>query len=347
LTAASRDFNKRLTQRLAEELPSALVMNAFDMHRRIVANPRAYGYVDVFSACLSVGCSNPDGYVFWDDRHPTTKTHGILADFVIDELKRFSARADSFGVFQTGSGRYSLATNALKNKTYRSFVERASIGGKPIAGDWNGDGISTVGYYDAIKGKFYLAESNRKQAKYNAIRFGSRNNAAVWPVVGDWIGDGRDRIGIYNPVRGIMYLDYSTAALPEARKRFRIGRKSTNRIPLAGDWDGDGIDSVGLYSAAAGKFVLRNANGAPASVGITARFKFGGANPDNLPLSGDWNGDGYQSVGVYEPYSGTVRLKSANRGGFADHVLLFGVPGAVSMPIAGNWNGVNPTQNGS
>jgi phospholipase/lecithinase/hemolysin len=57
--------------------------------RAAVADPEAFGLFNVTDACLAVGCNtqtldpllDPDGFLFWDDIHPTRATHAILADF--------------------------------------------------------------------------------------------------------------------------------------------------------------------------------------------------------------------------------------------------------------------------
>lgn len=50
--------------------------------RQIIAHPAAYGYTNVTGQCFNLGtwtaCSTPDTYFFWDDFHPTARTHSIL-----------------------------------------------------------------------------------------------------------------------------------------------------------------------------------------------------------------------------------------------------------------------------
>ncbi len=56
--------------------------------RDVVADPAAFGLFNVTDACLAVGCNtqtkdpllDPDGFLFWDDIHPTRAGHAILAD---------------------------------------------------------------------------------------------------------------------------------------------------------------------------------------------------------------------------------------------------------------------------
>jgi outer membrane lipase/esterase len=49
--------------------------------RGVVANPLAYGLDNVRDACLgNINCTNADGYLFWDDVHPTATAHRALGD---------------------------------------------------------------------------------------------------------------------------------------------------------------------------------------------------------------------------------------------------------------------------
>jgi hypothetical protein len=52
------------------------------------------------------------------------------------------------------------------------------------------------------------------------------------------------------------------------------------------------------------------------------------------PVTGDWNNDGIDTIGVYR--SGTFYLRNTNTIGFADLSLYLGIRG--DMPIAGDWD---------
>jgi hypothetical protein len=54
-------------------------------------------------------------------------------------------------------------------------------------------------------------------------------------------------------------------------------------------------------------------------------------------VSGDWDGDGDDTVGFYVTATGAFFLTNTNAAGPADHVFSFGVGGA--MPLSGNWDG--------
>ena len=81
-SAISAYFNALLRNSLPE---GARFYNTSALLHRVVNNPAAYGFTNVTSQCIDPStanptpCANPDQYLFWDDLHPTTKAHQILA----------------------------------------------------------------------------------------------------------------------------------------------------------------------------------------------------------------------------------------------------------------------------
>jgi phospholipase/lecithinase/hemolysin len=64
------------------------ILDAFGKLNAIIANPTAYGLVNVTEACITPGvppfrCSKPDTYLFWDGIHPTKVVHKVLAQEAI------------------------------------------------------------------------------------------------------------------------------------------------------------------------------------------------------------------------------------------------------------------------
>jgi len=58
--------------------------------------------------------------------------------------------------------------------------------------------------------------------------------------------------------------------------------------------------------------------------------------PGDQPVTGDWNNDGFDTIGVYR--NGQFMLRNSNTIGFAEVIFGLGNPG--DMPIAGNWDGL-------
>ena len=54
-------------------------LDVFGLFYKIVASPAKYGLVNITDISQGVYAVDPDTYLFWDDLHPTTKGHNILA----------------------------------------------------------------------------------------------------------------------------------------------------------------------------------------------------------------------------------------------------------------------------
>src|SRR5260221_12276542 len=59
-----------------------------------------------------------------------------------------------------------------------------------------------------------------------------------------------------------------------------------------------------------------------------------------IPLAGDWNGDGRDGVGYYNPKTGTFNLRNTLRHGSPATSFRFGRPHMI--PLAGDWCGLGP-----
>ena len=89
-----------------------------------------------------------------------------------------------------------------------------------------------------------------------------------------------------------------------------------------------GTDTIGIFASNA-SFHLRNSN---SSGWADLGFFYGGSS--DIPLTGDWNGDGVDTIAVYS--NGVFHLRNSNTGGFSDISFAFG--GSGDLPISGDWN---------
>ena len=239
---------------------------------------------------------------------------------------------DSVGLFRGNNGFFQWNENADNSTFDQRFRIGTSAGGKHvIAGDWDGDGIDTVGSYDPVDGTFLLAAANASGGVVFAqFVFGSLDPALL-PVAGDWDGDGIDSIGLFDPATKTFELRNSNDAGP-ADLTFAVNPSGTDWLPVIGDWNADGVDTIGVFRASDSRFLLRdsNATGSP-------DYAFGfpvAVTP--TPITGDWNGDGMDTVGIWDG-GGRFQLLDGLAGGPADHD--FTVAGGVgSEPMTGVWN---------
>jgi len=89
-------------------------------------------------------------------------------------------------------------------------------------------------------------------------------------------------------------------------------------------------DSVGVFRPSNGVIYLKNSN-TSGFADIALNYGIRG----DYPVTGDWDGDGADTIGVYR--NGVFYLRNSNTVGYADLTFPFGLPG--DQPIAGDWNG--------
>jgi len=74
----------------------------------------------------------------------------------------------------------------------------------PFVGDFDGDGIDTVGLYRQSTGFVYFRDSLTTGTADLSFYFGNPGDQIL---VGDWDGDGDDTVGVYRPSNGMLYVN--------------------------------------------------------------------------------------------------------------------------------------------
>ncbi len=120
----------------------------------------------------------------------------------------------------------------------------------PVAGDWNGDGVSSIGVFFDGEWQLDVDGNGRKSDKDREESFGQAGDI---PLVGDWNGDGVDDIGVYR--EGVCILDTNgNGRIDASDKRVAVGQPGD--LPVVGDFNGDGVDEVAVYQpSGAGRIV--------------------------------------------------------------------------------------------
>jgi hypothetical protein len=118
-------------------------------------------------------------------------------------------------------------------------------GDVPVVGDFNGDGIKTIGVFRHGVWTIDTDGDGRLTPRDASFQFGEASDV---PVVGDFDGDGVDQVGVYR--RGEWILDLNGDRELQAHERvFTLGGEDGDQ-PVVGDWDGDGRDEPGVYRQA-------------------------------------------------------------------------------------------------
>ena len=127
-----------------------------------------------------------------------------------------------------------------------------------------------------------------------------------------------------------------------------FGYGSTRDVRVTGDWDGNGTKTAGIVRAVNGNWFwyLRNSNSAGSA--DVAAFAYGKpfasqtATAGDIPVVGDWDGDGKDGPGVVRVKLGSATprwlLRNATTSGSANHDFAYGAPGDSDF-VVGDWDG--------
>jgi hypothetical protein len=195
---------------------------------------------------------------------------------------------DDVGVFRPSTGRFLLrqpeivvvAGFPIKISTTIT-INFGLAGDVPLVGDWNGDGIDTVGVFR--NGLVLLTNSpniNNSTPTFDVIF--SLGFGGDVPVAGDFDGDGKDSVGVFRPANSNFLLSNNLSGVVDIPS-FQFGQ--ANSRPLVGDWDGDETGTIGIFNPNPELFALRNVNAAGT---VDLAFFFG--QPGDIPVAGEWDG---------------------------------------------------------
>jgi serine-aspartate repeat-containing protein C/D/E len=190
---------------------------------------------------------------------------------------------------------------------------------KPIVGDFDGDGRDEVGIF--VDGQWFidLNGNGHWDAQDLWIQLGTDMDA---PVTGDWDGDGKSDVGIYGPEwdkdhRAIP----REPGLPDPANNARVKAKNQPPAPP------EATDGA--------RIMRRSQQGSLRADVIDHVFRYG--NAGDIPISGDWNGDGIDTIGIFRGGNWRMDVNADGRLNSRDRKTDFGQPG--DYPIVGDWNG--------
>jgi Peptidase family M23 len=119
---------------------------------------------------------------------------------------------DTVSIFRPGEQQFHVINELGSNDGGLGEAEFSFIfgnpGDKPFVGDFNGDGIDTVGLHRESTGLVYFRDSNTTGVADFEFIYGDPGDKLV---AGDWDGDGTDTVGVYRPSDGLFYVKYANA----------------------------------------------------------------------------------------------------------------------------------------
>ncbi len=257
------------------------------------------------------------------------KTPGV--EIVYERQLNFYRDLDGDGWSESGEGPFFLEFDAID-------------GDIPVVGDWTGNGISKVGIYRPSTGEWFLDLDGDDVIADAGVVFKGPVAGDV-PVVGNWTGTGMDKIGIFRSSTAEWFLDLNGNYVWDEGVDAAYNFGQVGDIPVAGDWTGSGIDRIGVFRD--GFWYLdANGNGVWDDIyGGDIAYTEVSWLPTDVPIVGDWIGDGVSRIGVYR--SGVWCLDTnPTETGFGDGIWVEGDDTkyesyglASDVPLVGNWDG--------
>jgi len=192
-------------------------------------------------------------------------------------------------------------------------------GGMPVTGDFNGDGLDELAVY--FQGEWFI-DLNGNGIWDEEDLWAKLGGPDDLPVTGDWDGDGKDDIGVYGPEwAGDTRAIEAEPGLPDAQNL--LSRAPKNLPPKHTE-------------ATDGQRLLQRNQSGPRRVDVIDHvFRFGAG--EDVPVTGDWNGDGIRSIGIFRDGTWQLDLDGDGRWTRRDATFEFGQSG--DLPLVGDFNG--------
>jgi hypothetical protein len=217
-------------------------------------------------------------------------------------------KPDVVGVVDPATGTWYLREHI---GTTTSFVF-GDPGDVPLTGDWDGDGIDGVAAYRADDGRLLLRDDITVPI---SVARAMHPGAVV--TAGDFNGDGTDEIAY--SVAGRLHLGVSG---PDGGDPLPILIGGGVDSLASGDFDGDGRDEIAAERDGHLEAIV-GTNG--------VRLDLGQA----LPVAGDWDGDGIDTLGGYHPWTAQFTLYHGIAGNPWPAYVAYGSTGM--LPVAGDF----------
>ena len=325
-----------------------------------------YGTFSNGVACSEIACFGDPLPGFVKDCYyrdvPTAAATTELAS--TDQIQTTTNQLPSrIGIFRPSTGQWFLDRNGNGvvdcSNNDLCINNYGQDGMRPVSGDWNGNGKSSIGTFDTTTGSWHLDNGNYIWDSCGATEdldlcFNSAGQQGASPVVkergNDQINIGTFRSQVTTTVNGrrvttlgVWQFDtdgdgtVDNCAVDECIDGFG---NSSGDLPVIGDWSNNGIEKIGFFRSTTGQWYLDfNGNGrwdGSDTDKFIAHFGIVG----DLPVAGDWAETGEIKIGIFRPTTGEWFLDLNGNGSWDGCeidicISQFGQPG--DFPVVGKW----------
>jgi len=195
---------------------------------------------------------------------------------------------------------FALADNVILMNSSQSSIPQLSA-------DFNSDGITDLGTYYPLDGKWEVSLSNGANFQPQELWI-SDFGSSTMPLLGDFNADGKTDICAFNQSEGDWQVALSDSAEFNANGVW-LDYFGQEEKPISGDFNGDGRVDVGYFDQDYGDWYIALSDGS--SFNDEGRW-LSGFGADEDPFIGDFNGDGLTDVLYFDKDSGTWHVALCN-----------------------------------
>jgi hypothetical protein len=252
-----------------------------------------------------------------------------------------TAARDSTFYRWTGMGCSNGTVTVTANRTCTATFNSATILG------------DRIGIYRPSTGEWFL-DANGNYAWDSGVDVTVQTFTAMetQPVVGDWNGTGATQLGLFEPSTRQWYLDLNNnRAIDDCEIDACEGPfGKADDIPIAGKWNSRGNHRMGIFRPSSGYWYLdKDTDGKRDRCGTDGCVYLRKYRTGDMPLVGDWSGQGISHLGLFRPSTGEWFLdRNGNRSwdGCRLDLCIESFGSAGDLPAIGDWDGAGKSNVG-
>jgi hypothetical protein len=216
-------------------------------------------------------------------------------------------------VWRPSSGTWYVLKSS-DNYSYSSYIAvqwgSQAEGDVPVPGDYDGDGKADPAIWRPSSGTWYWLRSRDNYGTYGAVQWGNQAAGDV-PVGADFDGDGTLDPAVWRPSTGTWYWLRSRDGYNYATYG-AVQWGAGGDTPVQGDYDGDGSADLAIWRPTDGSwYVLKSSDSY--SYATYLAVKWGDQASGDVPMPGDYDGDGRMDLAVWRASTGVwYALKSSD-----------------------------------